>query len=169
MKFLCDEMLRGLGRWLRAAGYDTAIAGDGAADRDLLRQAADEARILVSRDRRLLEHRTAAGRVVLLAADGVDDCARELSTRLPIDWSYRPFSRCLLCNAPLVPAAASECAGPPPSVAGLPGSLHRCPRCDKIYWEGSHVRRMRARLAAFAAPSANGVTTKPAVPTTGRT
>jgi uncharacterized protein with PIN domain len=24
--FLCDEMLRGLGRWLRAAGYDTVIA-----------------------------------------------------------------------------------------------------------------------------------------------
>jgi hypothetical protein len=25
-RFLCDEMLRGLGRWLRAAGYDTVIA-----------------------------------------------------------------------------------------------------------------------------------------------
>ncbi|NIO40077.1 MAG: hypothetical protein GTO41_07735, partial [Burkholderiales bacterium] len=23
MRFLCDEMLKGLARWLRAAGYDT--------------------------------------------------------------------------------------------------------------------------------------------------
>jgi uncharacterized protein with PIN domain len=26
---LCDEMLKGLGRWLRAAGYDTVIAAAG--------------------------------------------------------------------------------------------------------------------------------------------
>jgi hypothetical protein len=26
LRFLCDEMLRGLGRWPRAAGYDTVIA-----------------------------------------------------------------------------------------------------------------------------------------------
>jgi hypothetical protein len=28
-RFLCDEMLHGLGRWLRAAGYDTVIAESG--------------------------------------------------------------------------------------------------------------------------------------------
>lgn len=165
MKFLCDEMLRGLGRWLRAAGYDTAIAGDGAADRDLLHQAVVEGRIVVSRDRRLLEHRAAAGRVVLLAAEGIDGWARELSARLPVDWSYRPFSRCLLCNSPLQPAAPSARAGLPPSVAALSGSLHRCPRCHKIYWDGGHVRRMRARLAGFGAPPAGGVTAEEATTT----
>jgi H+/gluconate symporter-like permease len=29
VRFLCDEMLKGLGRWLRAAGYVTAIATGG--------------------------------------------------------------------------------------------------------------------------------------------
>ena len=28
-RFLCDEMLKGVGRWLRAAGYDTVIAAGG--------------------------------------------------------------------------------------------------------------------------------------------
>ncbi|WP_316976739.1 DUF5615 family PIN-like protein [Shumkonia mesophila] len=162
MKFLCDEMLQGLGRWLRAAGYDTAIAGDGAQDRDLLRQAAAEERIVVSRDRHLLEHRAAAGRVVLLAAEGTDGCARELAARLPVDWSYRPFSRCLLCNASLVPATAVDRAALPPAMAHLPEPLHRCPRCDKIYWEGGHVRRMRARLAGFAASGAGDVSAEAA-------
>jgi uncharacterized protein len=32
LRFLCDEMLRGLGRWLRAAGYDTVIADGGIAN-----------------------------------------------------------------------------------------------------------------------------------------
>jgi uncharacterized protein with PIN domain len=35
LRFLCDEMLAGLGRWLRIAGYDAAIAGPGRRDRDL--------------------------------------------------------------------------------------------------------------------------------------
>jgi hypothetical protein len=35
MRFVCDEMLRGLGRWLCAAGYDTAIAEGGLPDRIL--------------------------------------------------------------------------------------------------------------------------------------
>jgi hypothetical protein len=166
MKFLCDEMLRGLGRWLRAAGYDTAIAGDGAPDRDLLRQAAAEERIVVSRDRQLLEHRAAAGRVVLLSAEGTDGCAHELSARLAIDWSYRPFSRCLVCNTPLVPASVFDRAALPSAVVHLPGPLHRCPRCDKIYWEGGHVRRMRARLARFAATPTDDVTVEAATPTT---
>ena len=39
VRLLCDEMLKGIGRWLRAAGYDTAIAQDGVADEDLLAQA----------------------------------------------------------------------------------------------------------------------------------
>ncbi len=162
MKFLCDEMLRGLGRWLRAAGYDTAIAGDGVADRDLLRQAAAEERIVVSRDRQLLEHRAAAGRVVLLAAEGTDGCAHELSQRLSVDWSYRPFSRCLVCNTPLVPATAFDRAALPSAMAQWPEPLHRCPRCDKIYWEGSHVRRMRARLDGFAAGRADDISAEAA-------
>lgn len=160
MKFLCDEMLLGLGRWLRAAGYDTAIAAAGAADRDLLRQAAAEERIVVSRDRRLLEHRAAAGRVVLLAAEGIDGCARELSALLQVDWSYRPFSRCLVCNSPLVAATVFDRAALSPATAHLPEPLRRCPRCDKIYWNGGHVRRMRARLGqfgGFAASPAAGV------------
>jgi uncharacterized protein with PIN domain len=165
MKFLCDEMLRGLGRWLRAAGYDTVIAVDGAADRDLLRQAAAEERIVVSRDRKLLEHRAASGRVVLLSAEGLDDCARELSASLHLDWSYRPFSRCLVCNSPLVAATVFDRAALSPAMVGVTEPLQRCPRCDKIYWNGGHVQRMRTRLgryAAFGATPADGVTGKKA-------
>lgn len=155
MKFLCDEMLRGLGRWLRAAGYDTAIAGNGTADRDLLHQAVAEGRLLISRDRRLLDHRAIADRVVLLGAEGIEGWARELSARLPIDWLYQPFSRCLLCNGPLVPIDDAGRATLPPTAAKMPGPFRCCRHCEKIYWEGSHVRRMRAHLAHFSEFSKN--------------
>ncbi len=50
-KFLCDEMLWGLGRWLRAAGYATAARG--LADGELLRRAGAEGRVLLTLDRAL--------------------------------------------------------------------------------------------------------------------
>jgi len=39
-RFVCDEMLRGLGEWLRVAGYDTHMPEEGTEDRDVLAMAA---------------------------------------------------------------------------------------------------------------------------------
>src|SRR5438105_626949 len=48
-RFACDAMLGGLARWLRAAGYDATWRA-GIADWDLIRQARDEGRILLTSD-----------------------------------------------------------------------------------------------------------------------
>jgi len=29
----------------------------------------------------------------------------------------------------------------------VPGPLRRCPACERVYWRGSHARRMEAALA----------------------
>jgi uncharacterized protein len=138
-------MLKGIGRWLRAAGYDTAIARDGTADDELLARARAEDRILLTCDRALAA-RGAPAAVVLLASESLDEAAAVLRERLAIDWLRAPFSRCLLDNAQLHP-------GEPATLARLPersrtgvGPITVCPECGRIYWPGSHVRRMRARL-----------------------
>jgi hypothetical protein len=87
LRFLCDEMLAGLGRWLRIAGYDTAIAARGCRDRDLVEQAHAEQRILLTRDRRLVEIRRANDRTIVLNGNGIDACARKLGRRLALDWT----------------------------------------------------------------------------------
>ncbi|MFQ5775714.1 MAG: Mut7-C RNAse domain-containing protein [Kiloniellaceae bacterium] len=148
-KLLCDEMLHGLGRWLRAAGYDTAIAGPGLPDRQLLQRAIVEDRILLTCDRELAGRRQARGRVLALSANGLDTGARELRARLGIDWLRAPFTRCLLDNAALRPAGGEDLARLPPKARRLGGPVRTCPRCVRLYWPGSHARRMRARLAAW--------------------
>jgi uncharacterized protein len=127
-------MLARLTRWLRAAGHDTEFAGHGIADGVILARAHAEQRWLITRDRGFVQRR-GAERVVLLSAQTLDEQARDLRERLALDWLHDPFSRCLLCNSPLREAPAPR------------GELRRyCPHCDKLYWEGGHVRRMRARL-----------------------
>lgn len=151
MKLLCDEMLQGLGRWLRTAGYDTAIAADGTADDVLLRVAASEHRILLTCDRALAEAAPDAARTVVLPTERLDPAAEEIRDRLGIDWLHRPFSRCLRCNTELRPAAERELAGLPEETRRGAGPFTACPDCARIYWPGSHVRRMRARLERWQA------------------
>lgn len=123
-RFLCDEMLQRLGRWLRAAGYDTAIATPGSEDHALVARAKAEDRWLITRDRHLARFRNGDGRIVLLDANETAELAAELSARFRIDWLHRPFTRCLDCNTPPAP-------GHPGTVGASPGKrprpVHRRP------------------------------------------
>jgi uncharacterized protein len=145
MRFLCDEMLARLARLLRAAGHDVALAAPGAPDRTLVEQARAEDRWLVTRDRDLA--RQAGERAVLLQSEQLDDEAVELSRRMSIDWLAAPFTRCPIDNAVLDPASPDDRARIPESARALPGPFNRCPVCGRLYWPGSHVERMLARLA----------------------
>jgi uncharacterized protein with PIN domain len=74
----------------------------------------------------------------------------EVSEHFAIDWSVKPFSRCLECNTPVIPATAAQRSLLPEGALRLSDQAWYCPRCDKLYWEGSHVRRMRHTLENFA-------------------
>jgi uncharacterized protein with PIN domain len=143
-------MLARVGRWLRAAGYDTAIPAPGTGDRALLDTAIAERRMLLTRDRAIAGRIGAAGYVLVLTADGLDATARELRDRLGIDWLRSPFTRCVVDNAILQPCSETERGLMPPDAHERGEGCTACPTCGRIYWVGSHHARMRARLAKWA-------------------
>jgi uncharacterized protein len=142
-RFLADVMLERLARWLRALGHDAASAG-AEHDHALARRAADEGRWLLTRDRRLAEECRAA---VLVRASAPLEQLREVVERFGLA-PRDPFSRCLVCNEPLRAATAAEVEGALREVCERhrPEAPRACPRCGRVYWEGSHTRRMRAAL-----------------------
>lgn len=147
VRFLCDGMLARLCRRLRAAGYDTELAGPSEHDGALLDRAIAEGRLLLTCDRKMAERRLAPGHVIVLPSNGLDGTARALMERVSINWLLAPFSRCLIDNSRLRPASADELDRLP---ARAQGHAHQdvvvCPRCDRIYWPGSHKRRMDKKL-----------------------
>ena len=151
MRFLCDEMLVRLARLLRAAGYDTYLAENGEPDEALLRTARKEARILLTRDKRLA---ASAEESVLIAGWGVDAEAHSLSRAVVLDWEFAPFTRCVIDNAHLRDASDDEVARLPDKTRLLGGPFRTCPACGRAYWPGSHVRRMEARLHHLAQDAA---------------
>lgn len=148
MRWLCDEMLGRLCRLLRAAGHDAALAGGGTADRGLLTRARAEGRVLLTRDREL--SRIAGADGFFVVGETVEEQARALRAAFGVDWLLAPFTRCLMDNVPVRPAGMDDIAAMPDAARGLPGPFHRCPACGRLYWPGSHVRRMRALLERLA-------------------
>jgi uncharacterized protein len=152
VRLFCDEMLARLGRWLRAAGYDTAIAEGGLADPAIIAQCAVDGRTLLTRDRRLAAMAEGRVPVLRLADSSLAAQAPALRAALAIDWQRAPVTRCLMDNTPLVAALADMAALVPEKSRAAGGPLQLCPECHRLYWPGSHVRRMLVRLAEWNRP-----------------
>lgn len=130
-------------------GYD-ADYHRAAQDVELVRQALAEERVLLTRDRDLLKRRAIASglvRTVFLADDDVDAQLRQVLIELGLKPSSM-LSRCLECNVELEPRTAAEVAPRvPPYVRATQVSYSECPGCGRVYWAGSHWRRMREVMA----------------------
>ena len=140
-------MLGRLARWLRVLGFDTTY--DAAiADPDLVRLADREERILLTRDRHLLRELRPA-RSLEVRRDAPLEQLQEVVTALDLTPPVELFTRCLVCNTTLtspLPAAEAERLLSP-GAGGLTGAVRRCMACGRVYWQGSHVRRMLDALA----------------------
>lgn len=154
-RFAADAMLGGLARSLRALGYDTTWESP-IDDALLVRRAVEEGRILLTRDVGIGVEWWMDG-LVLLASDDPAEQLGEVARRFALH-DAAAFTRCSRCNAALEPVSASDldalAGAVPPAVieAGLP--LARCPSCRRVYWEGSHTRRMRDAFSRALSRSA---------------
>jgi hypothetical protein len=150
-RFVADSMLGRLARWLRAFGFDVAYHPF-ADDPEVLVWARERGAILLTRDTelaRLARARASWGaRVIFLQHDRVDDQLRQVIEEAPLDLAQaRPLTRCTVCNAELLTATREEVwAQVPPFIYLTHESYARCPGCRRVYWEGTHVGRMQARL-----------------------
>lgn len=150
-------MLGTLAKWLRILGYDTQYDPD-LDDHQLARLSRAENRVLLTRDRELARRRGL--RVLLITSERLDDQIVQVLKELDLE-PRRSFSRCPVCNA-LLSALDREMARSrvPAYVAETQTLFKSCPKCQRVYWRGTHWQRMDDRLARIlekdAPPAAEG-------------
>ncbi|WP_047864246.1 DUF5615 family PIN-like protein [Rubrobacter aplysinae] len=151
MRFLCDAMLGGLAKWLRAAGHDALYASEdtGADDREILRLAIEEGRVLLTGDGGFLEREPVRdGEVgfLLVPQAPVEEQLRIVAKRFDLT---RHEPRCMRCNGELEELSREE-AGRcvPPKVAERQEEFLRCRGCGRLLWYGTHWERIGARAGA---------------------
>ena len=139
-------MLGRLARWLRVLGYDT-VYDESLDDPALVALANRENRILLTRDRHLLRE-LRPRHAIEIKADAPVDQLTAVVKDLRLPEPNELFRRCLLCNTPLAELPRDEAAElVPPAAREIPGPVRRCPTCGRVFWPGSHVRRMTRALA----------------------
>ncbi len=145
VRFAVDAMLGRLARWLRILGchasYDSAVP-----DAELVRRAFEQDRVILTRDRALADE-WRIPRVLVLESEDPLEQLRRVVAAFDLDWRQRLFSRCSRCNAEIQPRSREEVADRvPPRVLREQSQFSSCPSCGRIYWEGSHLDRMRRTL-----------------------
>jgi len=138
-------MLGRLARWLRVLGYDTSyynLPHDRQIDLFL-----EHGRILLSRRAGTVE---AYSPSVIINEDRVGEQLRELREELELKPAFEClFTRCLLCNSPLLEAGRKDASDTVPDYVLYRnmGRIRRCPECNRFFWPGSHRERMLQQLA----------------------
>jgi uncharacterized protein with PIN domain len=144
-RFLCDAMVGRLARRLRMLGYDAAYE-PATEDRALLRRAAREGRVLLTRDTRIAA--APGGMILVLRANDTGGQLRETVRALGLGAPPGLLTRCIVCNESLRPAQAAEVEAKAPAfVRSGTGEFRACPRCGRVYWPGTHREAMLRRLA----------------------
>jgi uncharacterized protein with PIN domain len=145
--FICDIHARKLARHLRLLGYDT-ICEDWK-DSKIIRQAANDDRIILTRDRELLMRPGIRWGQWLEPEDPAEQLIAVLQR-----WGARSditaFSRCMECNKRLVNRLVTEVDQElPKDVLERQYTVWTCPQCDRIYWQGSHYEHMSVRIRSW--------------------
>ncbi|CAN0617850.1 conserved protein of unknown function [Burkholderia multivorans] len=149
-RFVADAHLGGLAQLLRLAGFDTCYDNH-FSDDEIAALAEHDARIVLTRDRELLKRRAVARGCYLHALKPAAQL-RELFARLDLAPHMRPFRLCLRCNVPLHPLRAEDAASRvPDGVWRRHQRFAACDVCQRVFWEGSHWRRMHTVVEAMRA------------------
>lgn len=145
-RFVADDHLGKLARWLRILGFDT-LYFQRILDFELIQKAATEKRILLTRDTRIAAEPGDA-KCLFVENDNWIEQLKELVRKLKLDLRQANlFSRCLLCNTCLVPIPKADVEERvPPFVFQTQEEFVRCPTCERIYWKGTHVSHVLEKL-----------------------
>jgi hypothetical protein len=153
VRFALDVHLGRLARLLRMFGFDS-LYSNSLDDEELARLAALEKRIVLTRDRGLLKRRSVThGYLVrsLVPHDQVGEVVR----RFDLAGSLRLGSRCVECNMLLQSVSKEVVLGRlPPAVAHDYADFSICPKCNKVFWRGSHWQKITELAASLGLQTA---------------
>lgn len=140
-------MLGSVARKLRIFGFDTLYIAH-AHDDEILKVGIEQGRVILTADKELFKRVVKAGaRGVLVSGAGdVDDIAHILSKNGVTSVDLGGIgSRCSMCNGLLEERTPEQVKnGVPDRVAECHREFYQCNACGKVYWEGGHLRRIRA-------------------------
>ncbi len=150
--FIADSMLGSVARKLRIFGFDTLYIAH-AHDDEILKTGIEQGRVILTADKELFKRvvKTGVRGVLVSGAGDLEDLVHILSkngiTSVDLDGIG---SWCSMCNGLLEQKEPDQVKNAVPrKVAELHREFYQCTTCCKVYWEGGHLRRIRALVRSI--------------------
>ncbi len=140
-RFVADVHLGSLARHLRLLGFDSVWERD--LDDDVIIDIAlDEGRIILTRDKGILKNGRVTHGYWVRATDPLEQL-EEVVRMLSLAGCIHAYTRCMECNGELERIGRREAAPAIPlQVFIIYREFKRCRNCKRVYWRGSHTRRL---------------------------
>ncbi len=149
IRFIADNNVGKLARWLRLIGYDTLLFKQ-KDDGQMIGTALNEDRVILTKDTQFMKRRLVTNgelKVILIKQDNPEDQIQEVVKTLNLSYHFNPFSLCLECTQTLVPQGKEEVHSRVPlHVFETQTQYTECPACHRIYWQGTHWQAMVKKL-----------------------
>jgi uncharacterized protein len=156
--FLADAMLGSIARKLRIFGFDTIYIAH-AHDDEILKIGIEQDRVILTADKALFKRIAKVGARGLLVSGGaseLEDLAYILTNNGIMSVGMNGIgSRCSVCNGSLEEKTSDQLKNHernnndgvvPDRVIACYNQFFQCNTCGKIYWEGGHLKRIRALI-----------------------
>lgn len=149
MKFLVTKELGRLARWLRILGYDT-VYFEADNKKGLAIKSLKEDRIILTRDTGF--SRYAGFKTVLIKSDYFKEQLKQAMKLLSLEIDEKAlFSRCIMCNTQLETAKKESVKQKVPEfVYEMQEKFYQCPKCKRVYWQGTHWGNMKQIVKLFS-------------------
>ncbi len=148
-KFIADNNVGKLARWLRLMGYDTLLFKQKDDDR-MIKTALREDRVVLTKDAQFMKrHVVTSGKTksIHIECDDPGLQVQQVVNMLKLDYHFKPFSLCLECNRVLIVRDKDEVRTLVPNrVLETQTQYTQCPVCHRVYWPGTHWRAMSKKL-----------------------
>jgi uncharacterized protein with PIN domain len=149
IKFIADNNVGKLARWLRLIGYDTLLFKQ-KDDGQMIKIALSENRVILTKDAQFMKRRLVTNgklKTIHIKQDDPKLQVQEVVETLNLNYHFKPFSLCLECNRALIARDKEEVKNLVPArVFETQTQYTQCPACHRIYWPGTHWQALDKKL-----------------------
>lgn len=148
-RFVLDAHLGRLAAYLRMLGFDTLYRNN-YDDPELAYISADEHRILLTCDRRLLMRKQITHGYFVRTRQPQQQIL-EILARFDLHNNQKPFTRCMHCNGKTHAVKKQDIESQLlPKTKKFYDEFYQCETCNKIYWQGSHYLKMKEMITLLS-------------------
>ncbi|WP_457762826.1 Mut7-C RNAse domain-containing protein [Candidatus Nitrosopumilus sp. bin_6a] len=144
--FLVDAMLGNIAKKLQLLGFDAEYCSD-IEDLKLIEKSKNEQRTIISKDRELIARARKQNIIsVHITKENEIEQFLEILQQIPLEFDSisGDTARCTKCNSLTSQIGKSKISDKiPQKVLEFNEKFWRCDKCNQIYWEGTHIKKIQ--------------------------